>query len=595
MKVIILLLFVLCLVPSVSARDYRLEGATTNITIDPSGIVHVEEAISYLFIGHYNEVFRTIKVSPGESIQNIKGHCSDKSCNFSINPTSEDYDLVASIPNPTPEKMTFFISYDLYGVIKVHKDISEFHYKLWGEEWDRPLGSLEGNIIFPVKNGNEIQYWIHPIGITQKVNVEHNVINLRTLEIPANQWYEIRATFPRISSPNSTLVQIDNEAGLEKIRSIENEYETQELILKNIYDLTVAFAILALIFPFVIYYKYGREPKIKYDTVHEREPPTDSQPAIVNAILQREMGIPSIDGFTATIMNLADLGYISLRSVKPEESKEIDPLKSESEDILIEITDYLPDKEAMINRRKLEDFEEDAYNLLKKHAYRNTISWNKLKKELGSKTDFYRFIKDWKKKVQAHTAIDKLFISTGNEYLIRFGLIITAASVLLLFTLPFFFPLTEFPIESQLIFLLFVIIFFEIILTIICFKFEKVFGCWTPKGKLYYERWTNFKKYLTNSSALKEYPPESMKVLDCYLVYATALGVEEESLHNIYLAFSSEELKGTNFYPIHSSFVHFGPGFGQAYRFSTPSARGGGGGGVGGIGGGFGGGGGGAF
>jgi uncharacterized membrane protein len=80
------------------------------------------------------------------------------------------------------------------------------------------------------------------------------------------------------------------------------------------------------------------------------------------------MGIPSIDGFTATIMDLADLGYISLRSVKPEESKEMDPLKSESEDILIEITDYLPDKESMKNRRKLEDFEEDAYNLLKKHA-----------------------------------------------------------------------------------------------------------------------------------------------------------------------------------------------------------------------------------
>jgi uncharacterized membrane protein len=582
-------------VPSVSARDYRLEGATTNITIDPSGIVHVEETISYLFIGHYNEVFRTIKVSPGESVQNIKGHCSDKSCNFSINPSSGDYDLVASIPNPTPENLTFFISYDLYGVINVHKDISEFHYKLWGEEWDRPLGSLEGNIIFPVKNENEIQYWIHPIGITQKVNVEHNVVNLRALEIPANQWYEIRATFPRISSPNSTLVQIDNEAGLEKIRSIENEYETQESILKNIYDLTVAFAILALIFPFVIYYKYGREPKIKYDTVYEKEPPTDSQPAIVNAILQREMGIPSIDGFTATIMDLADLSYISIRSVKPEESKEIDPLKSESEDILIEITDYLPDEEAMKNRRKLEDFEEDAYNLLKKHAYRNTISWNKLKNDLGSKTDFYRFIKTWKKKVQAHTAIDKLFISTGNEYLIHFGLIITAAAVLLLFTLPFFFPLTEFPIESHLIFLLFVIIFFEVILTIICFKFEKVFGSWTPEGKLYYERWTNFKKYLTDSSALKEHPPKSMKVLDCYLVYATALGVAEEGLHTIYLAFSSEELKETNFYPIHSSFVHFGPGFGQAYRFSTPSARGGGGGGVGGIGGGFGGGGGGAF
>jgi hypothetical protein len=38
MKAVILLLVVLCLVPSACARDYILEGATTNITVDPSGI-----------------------------------------------------------------------------------------------------------------------------------------------------------------------------------------------------------------------------------------------------------------------------------------------------------------------------------------------------------------------------------------------------------------------------------------------------------------------------------------------------------------------------------------------------------------------------
>ncbi len=51
LKIAILFLFVLCLVPSASAKDYTLEGATTNITVDPSGIVHVEESISYIFEG----------------------------------------------------------------------------------------------------------------------------------------------------------------------------------------------------------------------------------------------------------------------------------------------------------------------------------------------------------------------------------------------------------------------------------------------------------------------------------------------------------------------------------------------------------------
>ena len=165
LKVTILLLVLLCLAPSASARDYALEGATTNITIDPSGLVHVEESISYVFEGNYNEVFRILKVSPGESIQNIKGHCSDEACTFSVRPTSEGYELVGGLPTPTPKEVTFFISYDHYGAVKVHSDVSEFHYKLWGEEWEKPLGSLEGNITLPVEKESEVQVpgFIRPV------------------------------------------------------------------------------------------------------------------------------------------------------------------------------------------------------------------------------------------------------------------------------------------------------------------------------------------------------------------------------------------------------------------------------------------------
>ena len=81
------------------------------------------------------------------------------------------------------------------------------------------------------------------------------------------------------------------------------------------------FALFALAFPFYIYFKYGREPKIDYNAIYEREPPSDSRPAVVNAIMQGKMGIPTMDGFTATVMELANLGYISLRTVKSEEIK----------------------------------------------------------------------------------------------------------------------------------------------------------------------------------------------------------------------------------------------------------------------------------
>jgi len=171
-----------------------------------------------------------------------------------------------------------------------------------------------------VENESEIQYWIHPAGYTQNADVEQNILNLKTNEIPSYQWYEVRVAFPRIESPNSSLVQIDDEEGLEEILAIENEYETKGSILKNLYNLTILFALLVLAFPFLVYFRHGREPKIDYEAIYEREPPTDSRPAVVNAIMQGKIGTPTMDGFTATVMNLANLGYISLLTIKSEEN-----------------------------------------------------------------------------------------------------------------------------------------------------------------------------------------------------------------------------------------------------------------------------------
>ena len=130
-------------------------------------------------------------------------------------------------------------------------------------------------------------------------------------------------------------------------------------------------------------------------------------------------------------------------------------------------------------------------------------------------------------------------------------------------------------------------------------KFYKIEGHWTPGGKLYYERWNNFKKYLTDFSEHNEHPLESVK-LDNFIVYATALGVSKEVIHNMYLIVPSEIQKMSNFYLDNQIYITFDFGFRNAYASSAPSGSsviGGssGGGGGGGIGGGFGGGGGGAF
>lgn len=595
LKAVVLFLVFLCLVPTASARDYTLEGATTNITIDPRGIVHVQEAISYTFEGSYNEVFRKLNVLPGESIQNITGYCSESSCKFSVKEIPEGYELIGSLPNPTPEKVTFFISYDHYGAVKVHSDISEFHYKLWGDEWDKPLGNLRGSIAFPVENESAIQYWVHPTSYTEEVNVENNVLKIRTNEIPAYQWYEVRVVFPRITSPNPNFVQIDDAEGLKEIIAIENEYQQRGSVLKSIYNATLLSGLLALVFPLFIYFKYGREPKIDYNGIYEREPPTDSKPAVVNAIMEGRGGVPQISGFTATIMDLVNRGYISLRTVEVEESKWAGLSKSKSEDILIEILDQNrngKNRGNLEDPNKLEDFEKDALDLLKSHASGSEVSWKQLKKELGKGTDFYDFITYWNKKVKARTGIDKLFRSEGNKYIRVFAGVLVALAIIYILIIAQNFPPSEFPLASNLNKLIFLIGGFGFLLIAISAVGERVLGQWTLEGKIYYEKWNNFKKYLTDFSALKEHPPESIKIWDSYLVYATALGVAEEVIRNMTLVVPPEQLQVSSFYLIHHNYSQFGSGFDSAYTSSNPASQGGGG--VGGVGGGSGGGGGGA-
>lgn len=576
-KTILFLLLALCLVSLASAK-YSLEGAETDIIVNASGIAHVEESVSYTFDGDYVDIHRELKALPGESIRNVKGRCSDKACKLRVEPIPEGYRLIGELPDSTPEKLTLFISYDYYGAVKVYRDVSEFSYKLWGGEWEKPLKSLKGNVMLPVENESEIRYWTHPVAYTQEANIENNVISLRTGEIPPTQWYEIRTVFPRIASSGFGSVKVDEARGLDKIVAIENVYQQKNSILNSLYKKTFLFALFVLVFPLLIYYRYGREQKIVYDKISEMEMPDSSKPVVINAIVMGSKGIPTIDGFTATIMDLVNRGYISLRNLEPEEidspytpesassnTSESDAFstpesdssttsESGSRDFMVELLNNEIYSEAEGSLSELEGFEKDILYLLKTHASERKISWKKLEKELQSGKSFYRFLTSWNKKVQAYTTYDKYFQSTGNIYMYWFARTILIASIVYYILISGFFPSKVFPLASKINVLTSLIGIFGFVMIKCSGMFITIFGRWTPKGSLYYKRWDNFKKYLTDLSALKERSPESIETWDSYLVYAISLGIAKELLQNMSLIVPSEHLRESRFYPISSNY-----------------------------------------
>ncbi|MDD8053628.1 MAG: DUF2207 domain-containing protein, partial [Thermotogota bacterium] len=133
---------------------------------------------------------------------------------------------------------------------------------------------------------------------------------------------------------------------------------------------------------------------------------------------------------------------------------------------------------------------------------------------------------------------------------------------------------------------------------------KEVYGRWTKTGAEFYQKWNNFGSYISDISAIKDYPPESVAVWEHYLVYATALGIADKVEKVLKSAVPKElweeQSQHSNLYNFYSMGVLSQWATLRTVSATSASSKGGSGGGgfgggAGGSGGGSGGGGGGAF
>lgn len=570
-------IILLLLLPMASARDYSLESANVNVTVSPEGIVHVQESLTYRFDGTFSEVYRQVYSPPGGSIENIQGYLEGISSDLYVTEIDGGYELVGRLPSPTPEQVTFVTSYDYYGGLKVYNDVSELHYKFWGDQWEKPLNGLSATVTILPANGSGITYWIHPNDYTKTATIKGNTIAVQAGEIPANRWYEIRAIFPSLTSPDSRYVSIYNHNAKFQIFRIESQYSLKQ---KALYLLFIVFFFLALsliLAPFYLYFKYGREPDIEYSGIYERELPYDSKPAVVNAMMKSDVGNPTIDGFAATVMDLIHRDYLSIDDSNPQ-------------DIVLHIAGSEREKG---DSPGLLDFEQDVLDLIISHSDGYQLQWKEFQSKLKKGTSFYNFINSWNNKVKSRLNLEKMFIEKGAKKLDYFAGVLFLIAIISVFVVSWLGDSSAYPVLEKLSFMPIIIAFISPLVLVLNAKYRTVLGRWTPEGKLYIERWNNFKKYITDFSDLKEHPPGSVKIWDHYMVYAMALGVAEEALELMSVIVPKEEFRASHFHN-RVYVTGYASDFSHAYQKSAPKSSSGGSRGVGGAGGGFGGGGGGA-
>ncbi|WNY25194.1 DUF2207 domain-containing protein [Methanolapillus millepedarum] len=598
----IALLVGLCLMllaSGAAAKSYTVDRADVNIVVNESGVVHVNERIYYTFDSwdeDYNEVYRLVYTNSNITIKNATGYIEGyPNSSFRVDNVSYGQELIVKLPKPNPSNVVFVISYDYYGGINVYNDVTEFNYMLWGDNWEKTLPSLNAMITFenttmsPIPGYSGDSYWSHPSYYTQnmsgrQISNSDYQYTVSASSIPEYTWYDFRVIYPRMENPNGDFVTIQNKDGLNTILNEEKQYERKNLYADLLILIQLLVILAGIVAPFVIYLKYGRERETDYHALYERDLPTNTKPAVVNAIVVGH-GKPTMDAFVSTIMYLIDHDYLSIHETTRKDWK-----NSDTKEILLKI-----EKQADLY---LTDFERDVYLFLRDRMDGDEVEWTKLQKKLGSNDSFYNFLNRWNSKITQKADFSSLFDSTGNKIIGSAGVALLVCSIAMFFISQIIAPANLYPQTAETTSLCFVSGIIAVILLIYPHIWKQSMGRWTKDGRMFYLKWKNFEKYLTDYSLIQEYPPSSVIIWDQFMVYAMALGVADKALKNMHLSVPTASMSDSRlgmiyYYPI------FYTGMNRAYSSSTPQSSGGGGGGMGGfggggIGGGFGGGGGGA-
>lgn len=502
-------------------KSYDIHFANIDLFIGADGNLHVKEQIHYSFFsGSYQWVYRNITIGNGERIENLNIHANGAYSSYElINKSGMDSIKIYLYNNPqktvpiNDKDVDVFIEYDFINKTKIYNDIAELQYTMRSENWEEPPEQLNTNI--HLESSNNVKYWLNPLYPVQKSDWNGNTFKATTTLYEGNNFELIMAIPKDQFMANPLYAQNINGSGLEKMDEIQKNYENKFNSLTQNYILWTLIMLLSALFPLIIYLVYGRDPKINYSAEYEYDLPTGDPPAVVSAIYGEHynIGKPDMDGFKATILDLITRGYLLIEEVpsKGDESKVI---------------------ELRVNpngrRSDLKEFELDALKFMEKFKRNNVISLDEFKNSLKEKRKAESFKKSYdcwnaslEKEFLNDEIMNNIFVKKGSAYLKSYGIIGVIVAVLT-FIVSYFdaFPAASYTFYGSIV--LGIVSIMSIIMR------QSIGGHWTVYGKENYVKWQNFKKYIKNVGLMEEHSSESLKNLNKYIVYGTALGITEE-------------------------------------------------------------------
>lgn len=582
--VILLFLLLFSTLSFVSAdddRSYTIPHAFVDLTVENNGLLHVDEQYDYSFEGKFNGVYRDIPLKSGESIYNIEVSADGA---YPVLEESDDngqkhlkiylYSDAAHTKGIRDCDVSIYISYDMVNVVTLFNDVGALQYKLWGDEWDVDVGTLQASVILPGDKNNT--FYLNPEEYTTSSQLNGDTITAQTKTIPKGEIYELLVLMPLNDFNDATYAKHVNQDGRDMIMKNLEDSISGRNFWNTTYLVLGLLSILSPIGAIFTYFRYGREPKVNYEGIYERDLPTNDSPEVINALVENksDIGKPNMKGFEASIMNLIDRNVFRIYA-EPN-------VESDTKDLLLT---FNHDK---VN--ELSASEKIVFNTLDNFADDNVLNLSQLNGKLSSETNakwFMDKLEKWENSVEKKIELEKYFDDTGSTLIsviglggIAFGAIIAILGLL-----------TNLGNGLYALIAGILLVIFSIALLHLD---EDIFGRWTEEGRVFYLKWNNFKEFLEDNSLIKEHPPESIVIWKKYLIYGAALGVAEEVYDAMKLQVPniSDYDDGIFMYHYYGGYGMMNSAFYTGQSAANPSSDSGG---FGGFGGGSGGGGGGAF
>ena len=515
--IILLFLILFSAVSAISAYDdnyYTIDQGFIDLNVKDNGLLHVNESYVYSFHGEYNGIYRDITLKQGETIDNIQ--VSADGAYPVLKQSDENGQKHLKIYLYADEghtqkikdcKVRVHISYDMENTVTLFNDVGGLQYQLWGKDWDVALEKLNIKVTLPGDSNNT--YYLNPKELTATQNIKGDTITAETHKLPQGEIYEILVLMPLDDfNDDANYARHVHEDGKEKITKNLND----SISSRNFWNTTyMILSLLCLLFPLIAvltYFKYGREPKVDYDGIYERELPTDDPPEVINAIIDNKkvIGTPNMKGFQASIMNLIDRKVFKI-------------YQNENEDLNDLVLTFDNDKVNGLSKS-----EKIIFDTLKYFSQDNVLNLTQLDNQLSSESEAKWFMdqfEEWGDTVEEKINLDEYFIHTGSDIIkgisfigIIYGIIIAVLGFTTNLHNGFY----------ALIAGILLVIFSGILI----YMDEDIFGRWSEEGRVFYLKWSNLKKFLKDNSLIKEHPPESVVIWRKYLIYGTALGVADK-------------------------------------------------------------------